>query len=385
MLESIIAALGMCADGVAEGLYGVRHRFSARAAGIGFVIGAFLVWWYQLVTPVNFTVESITIATRSSQRRPQILYIVALSAIPSIVLGLFGWYSTFVRFLSPSVVAGVIVGVGVILTKVGIEYLSERPITTSTSILAGVIAYALSRDLVPVIIASVVIGSVVDRFLPARLRHWNNAASEEEAATQDEATTNDTGQERPPTREDDPQEGQEPKFGLIPFHWRDILSRPVLLGAFSVFALRVGAVVSYATVNAELARRTPHLDGATVTAGVGSLVSALFGGPPLETTPASMAASPMPVFSTVLFMALMALICFCGLVGRLGRYLPLQAVAGFLVVLGLLVIPPNNLPQAATQPVAGGTALAVTALTNPFYGILAGEVVALLLAQGVHL
>lgn len=384
MLESVIAALGMCADGVAEGLYGVRHRFSARAAGIGFVIGAFLVWWYQLVTPTNFTVESITIATRSSQRRPQILYIVALSAIPSIVLGLFGWYSTFVRFLNPSVVAGIIVGVGVILTKVGIEYLGERPITTSTSILAGVIAYALSSDLVPVIIASVIIGSVVDRFLPARLRRWNNAASEEEAAAQDEEAT-DTNQERPPAGEDDPPEEQEPKFGLILFHWRDILSRPVLFGAFSVFALRTGTVVSYTTVNAEIARRTPHLDGATVAAGVGSLVSALFGGPPLETTPASMAASPMPVFSTVLFMALMALICFFGLVGRLGRYLPLQAVAGFLVVLGLLITIPDNLPQAAMQPVAGGTAIAVTALTNPFYGILAGEVVALLLVLGVHL
>jgi hypothetical protein len=77
------------------------------------------------VTPITFTVESIIVATRSAQRRPQILYIVAFSAIPSIVLGLRGLYSAFVNWISPAVIGGVIAGVGIILAGVGVDYLRE--------------------------------------------------------------------------------------------------------------------------------------------------------------------------------------------------------------------------------------------------------------------
>ena len=42
MFAAIMAAVGMCADGVAEGMYAARHRFSARAAGLGYAIGGML-------------------------------------------------------------------------------------------------------------------------------------------------------------------------------------------------------------------------------------------------------------------------------------------------------------------------------------------------------
>ena len=83
MIASILAAFGMCADGVAGGLYAIRHGFSARAASVAYAIGAVLAWVGALVTPITYTVESITVATRTAKKRPQVLYIVALSAIPS--------------------------------------------------------------------------------------------------------------------------------------------------------------------------------------------------------------------------------------------------------------------------------------------------------------
>lgn len=67
MFAAIVAALGMTADGMAEGIYAVRHRFSARAASIGYAIGAVVGWFYQVVTPITFTVESI--ANRRARRR----------------------------------------------------------------------------------------------------------------------------------------------------------------------------------------------------------------------------------------------------------------------------------------------------------------------------
>lgn len=366
MFSAIIAAIGMTADGLAEGLYGLRHRFAARAAAIGYAIAALLGWVYQVVTPVNFTVESITVATHSVKKPPQILYVVALSAVPSILLGLFGLYSSFVEWLNPATVAGVIAGVGIILTRVGVGYLRERPSVAFPAVGAGVLAYALTGNLVVVIVASMAAGTaarylIPQRFQPGARREAGGDGGEDEG-------DGDDGRGRHLFK----------GIHLTPLRWRDMFAPAVLIGAFSVFALRTGAVVSYDRVNSDLAGRSPEFDGVTVIAGLASLASGLLGGPPLEATPAPMAETSLPVFSTVLFMALMAVLTFAGLVGRLGRYIPLEAIGGFLVVLGIPVIMPENIPAAAGAPLIGGTALAVTALTNPFYGLLAGQAVALL-------
>lgn len=363
MIASILAALGMCADGVAEGLYAIRHGFSARAAAVAYGIGAVLAWTGSLVTPVTFTVESITIATRSARDRSQILFIVALSAIPSIILGATGLYSTFVGLLEPAVIAGIIAGVGIILAGVGVSYLRERPVVAGSSTLAGAAAWALTDNLVAVILASVLVGTVAGR-----------------AA----AATGLAGGAADASEGDDEEDGApEPHVGLPRFDPAVLVSGPVLIGALSVFFLRTGAVVSYDTVNAELAGVEPSLDLVTLMAGAASLASSLLGGPPLETTPAPMAAAPQPVLSTALFMTLMAGIAAFGLVSRLGALIPLQAIAGFLIVLGIPVIMPEQLPAAVEQPLAGATALAVTALSNPFYGIVVGSIVAALVGMGV--
>lgn len=363
MIATILAALGMTADGVAEGLYAIRHGFSARVAAVGYAIGAAIVWLSNAVTPLTFTVESIAVATRTAKERPQILYIVVLSAIPSIVLGALGLYSTLVGLLDPAVIAGTIGGVGIILTGVGVDYIKTRPLVAGSSTLVGFGIYLFTEDLVLVIIGAVLVGTLVSRFVPGSLERRLRGVSEEEEGEEEE------GAAEPP----------DDSFRPITFDRDLLLSRPVLVGAFAVFALRTGAVVSYDTVNADIAGTEPTLDMVTLMAGVGSLASGLLGGPPLETTPAPMAAAPNPVLSTALYMTIMAGVAGLGLIRRVGAIIPLQAIAGFLVVLGIPVIMPEQLPTAVESPLAGGTALAVTALTNPFYGIVAGELVALVL------
>ena len=358
MIAAILAAVGMCADGVAEGLYAARHRFSARAAAVGYAAGAGLGWLYGVVTPVTFTVESITVATRTAKERPQIVWIVALSAIPSIALGATGLYSSFVDLLDTAVVGGAIAGVGLILANVGFGYVRERPLTAGLAVVAGFVAFLIWDDLVAVIAASVIGGVVAARLVPDRFVPERELESREEKI----ARAEDEDVAEPPI--------ERPSFDL-----RGVLSWPVLVGAFSVFALRTGAVVSYDTVNAELAGTGQELDGVTLMAGVASLGSSLLGGPPIETTPAPMAATPEPVFSTVLFMGAMAVTTGIGLVGRLGRFIPLHAIAGFLVVLGVPVVLPENLPMVLDAAIPGSVALAVTAASNPFYGIVAGQLV----------
>lgn len=378
MIGNVLAALGMCADGVAEGLYAVRHGFRARAAALGYAIGAFIAWTANAVTPLTFTVESIAVATRTAKSRPQIFYIVVLSAIPSVVLGALGLYSVLIDFLDEAVIAGTIAGVGIILTGVAFDYLRARPIIAGSSVAAGLVAFVLTTDLVIVIIAALAVGTVSAHVVPSRFVKKD----EDEAENDEEGEDAEGAAEGEGAEESDGAE-RSGRFGLIRLDFGAVLSRPVIMGAFAVFALRTGAVVSYDTVNANLADQEPTLDAVTMMAGAGSLVSGLFGGPPVEATPAPMAEAPDPVLSTVMFMVFMAIIAGLGLIKRIGSVVPLEAIAGFLLVLGIPIIMPEQLPGALESPLAGGTALAVTALSNPFYGILAGQLVVLLLDAGL--
>ena len=80
-------------------------------------------------------------------------------------------------------------------------------------------------------------------------------------------------------------------------------------------------------------------------------------------------------------MAVMGIIILLGFVGRLGKYLPSQSIAGFLFIIGLLItfIPNLQSVAASEEPkdsVCGYVALGITAWSkNPFLGMVAGVVV----------
>ncbi|GII64672.1 xanthine/uracil permease [Sphaerisporangium krabiense] len=348
MFSAVLAALGMCADGLGEGLYAVHRGYRARAMAIGFALAAILTAVTRVVTPLNFTVESVAVATQSVKRTPQIYWVVVLSAVPTAVLGLLGLYEPLIELFDKGVIAGAVAGVGIMLAAAGVDYIRDRRATGIASTVAGVSAFLLTDDLAVTVVAAIAAGALVARFLGPRLG-------------------------------DEPEEAEAPKVEkprLIPFEWREMVSRPVLVGALSLFALRVGTVVSYDTVNSELAGTRPKLNEVFLVDGVASLAAGLFGGAPLEPTPSATAATEMPVFSAVLFLALMTAISAFGLVERMGRWVPLQSVAGFLIVIGVFVVLPDNIRQVNRLPDA--VAMAVTAFGNPFYGIVAGEVIALL-------
>ncbi|TDB91289.1 hypothetical protein E1264_02120 [Actinomadura sp. KC216] len=348
MLGAVVAALGMCADGIGEGLYAVRHGYRGRAAAIGFAIAAVLGALTRVVTPMNFTAESVAVATQAAKERPQIFYIVLLASVPTVVLGATGLYEPLIGLFDPGVVAGAVAGVGVLLASVGFGYIRDRRVAGGMSTVFGVAAFLLTEDLTVTVVASIASGSLAAHFLGARF----GEEPDEEAPDA----------ERP---------------SLIPVRWRDMIARPVLIGALSLFALRLGTVVSYETVNGELAPGTePDLNGAFLVNGAASLASALFGGPPLDPTPSPTAETAMPVASMVIFAAVMAVLAGAGLVERVGRWVPLESVAGFLIVVGAFVVLPENVGDVEDLP--DGVALTVTAFTNPFYGIVAGELVQLL-------
>jgi len=74
----------------------------------------------------------------------------------------------------------------------------------------------------------------------------------------------------------------------------------------------------------------------------------------------------------------MGILILTGVIDRLGKYLPSQSIAGFLLVIGFaLTFAPNLSAVAASDnPMSGYIALGVTAWSkNPFIGMVVGILV----------
>ena len=77
-------------------------------------------------------------------------------------------------------------------------------------------------------------------------------------------------------------------------------------------------------------------------------------------------------------MGIMAVILFCGLLPKIGKYVPSQSIAGFLLILGAVVTVPGD-------TIVAGVTMGVTAFTDPFFGMLAGTALKLLFGAGLGL
>lgn len=151
--------------------------------------------------------------------------------------------------------------------------------------------------------------------------------------------------------------------------------------ALALIALRLGTGIAYPAIDADIAGIDPvtgsgHsiFDVTSIIAGISGATSAFFGGTPLEPIISGTAASPNPVLSAALMMGIAGVILLLGWIGKAARYIPVQAVTGFLLLLGALIIFPENAPLAMEEdPIVGGVTATVTAATmDPFVGMIAG-------------
>ena len=99
----------------------------------------------------------------------------------------------------------------------------------------------------------------------------------------------------------------------------------------------------------------------------------------MESFISATASAPHPVWAGVIMMAVIGLILIFKLLPKIGRYVPSSSIAGFLFVLGIFKTVVLDAPTAfATNAAVGGTAMVVTAVTNPFLGMVAGVAAKLL-------
>lgn len=79
-------------------------------------------------------------------------------------------------------------------------------------------------------------------------------------------------------------------------------------------------------------------------------------------------------------MAIMALILLFFLLPKMGKFIPVGATAGYLFIIGAFIVIPDNLVVAVQGgDMAGIMTFIITAISDPFLGMLAGVVAGLVL------
>lgn len=361
----ILAVIAVIINGVPQLIYAESRGFALKPAGFAYLIGAFGNLMTHSVTPISAQAETITVASVKKNLRNNVSAIL-LAAVLMLTLAAFGGVNKIAVFAGIGIVSGMMSGVGLILAGVAWDMFGQEKRTTVISIVTAIAAYAIflndPNKVVWTIFISVIVATADFLFLQKRRVTLSETIEE--------------GREQL-------QMSNEWRFWKKNY-WSDFkLVKPtinlaVILGALSLVMLNIGANISFGGITASIAGTTQNYDHLSIINSLADFPSALFGGPPIEAIISGTAGAPWPVYCGIVFMFVMGILILLGLISRLGRYLPAQSIAGFLLVIGILLtfIPNLTAVSGSDQPIGGYIALGVTAWSkNPFLGMLVGVLV----------
>ena len=356
-LQDILAAIGVVLNGIPQGLLALSMGFASVPTALGFGVGVIGCLLLGSVAPISFQAETIVLAGTMGKNMRERLSMVFFAGVTMAALGACGLLTAIVNFAGETVLNAMMAGVGLVLTKLALGMMKENKLVGITSVVTAVLVYFfLGQNLVYTIVISLVVSSAAAKL-----------------AGQDIGGGVGTAE----------------KMGRLKLE-KPIFNLSVLRGALALACLTVGANIAFGSITGGIAGASQNVDHLTIYSGLADAVSALFGGAPVEAIISATAGAPHPVTAGVLMMGIMAVILFCGLLPKLGKYVPSQSIAGFLLILGAVVTVPGNAAAAfagtgAGDTIVAGVTMGVTAFTDPFFGMLAGTALKLLFGAGLGL
>lgn len=356
-LQDILAAIGVVLNGIPQGLLALSMGFGSVPTALGFGVGVIGCLLLGSVAPISFQAETIVLAGTMGKNMRERLSMVFFAGVTMAALGACGLLTAIVNFAGETVLNAMMAGVGLVLTKLALGMMKENKLVGITSVVTAVLVYFfLGQNLVYTIVISLVVSSAAAKL-----------------AGQDIGGGVGTAE----------------KMGRLKLE-KPIFNLSVLRGALALACLTVGANIAFGSITGGIAGASQNVDHLTIYSGLADAVSALFGGAPVEAIISATAGAPHPVTAGVLMMGIMAVILFCGLLPKIGKYVPSQSIAGFLLILGAVVTVPGNAAAAfagtgAGDTIVAGVTMGVTAFTDPFFGMLAGTALKLLFGAGLGL
>ncbi len=358
----LLAVVAVIINGVPQLLYAQARGFALKPAGFAYLVGGFGNLLTGSVTPISAQAETITVASVKKNIRDNVSSIL-LASLFMIIIAACGGITKISDFAGVAIISGMMSGVGLILAGVSLDMFNQDKRTSLVSIVAAIVAYAVFYNSPNKVVWTIFISVMVSTadFLLLQKRRVDISASIEEG--------------REPL-----QMSSEWRFWKKEY-WQDFkiikprINATVILGALSLVMLNIGANISFGGITASIAGTTQNFDYLSIINSLADLPSSLFGGPPIEAIISGTAGAPWPVACGIVFMFTTGILILVGVVDRLGKYLPSQSIAGFLLVIGFALTFAPNLSAVAgsDHPMSGYIALGVTAWSkNPFIGMVAG-------------
>lgn len=347
VVKDLLAALSVILNGLPQGLLALSFGFASVPTALAFIVGAVGCLISGSVAPISFQAETITLAGTMGEDMQERLSMIFFGGVGMTIIGIFGLLEKIVDFIGPAITSGMMAGVGIMLAKVALEMSRENKMVAYSSMAIAFITYMLTKDLVYTITLSVVLSSVI-----AFMRKQKS----------DIAIT----------------EREKLKLQKL------IINRNIIRGALAMICLNIGSNIAFGKITGDIANMDVNVDHLSIYSSLADMVSALFGGGPVESVISATGSAPHPMFSGVLMMVLMAIILFAGLLPKIGKYIPSESIAGFLFVLGAIITVPSNAVTALTAegiaggPIVGGVTMTVTAITDPFLGMVSGLIIKIL-------
>ncbi|RUT55070.1 permease family protein [Clostridium botulinum] len=346
--KDILSIFSVLLNGLPQGLLALSFGFASVPTAFAFLIGAAGNAITGSVVPISFQAETITLAGTIGDNLKERLSMIFYGGLIMTFIGLFGLMSKITDSIGPVITAGMMAGVGIMLARVSIEMARKNKIIGYVSIASGVITHLFTKDLVYTIAVSVIISSIVYNIFGKKNGEFSIIERE--------------------------------KININ----KPSLSLKILRGAMSMVCLNIGANIAFGNITGQLANRKVNIDHVSVISSLADMSSSIFGGAPVESIISATGGAPNPKASGIIMMLLMAAILFAGLLPKIGKYIPTESIAGFLFVLGAIVTVPVNAASALTSTAAnstiiGGVTMTVTAITDPFIGMILGLLMKILL------
>lgn len=354
-LTDLLAAISVVLNGIPQGLLAMSLGFASVPSALGFAIGAIGCLAFNSVAPISFQAETIAMARHLGKDISETLSMIFFGGLIMLIVGILGLQETVAGFAGTTITSAMMAGVGLVLARIALSQLKENPLVAGVSIATALIVYlGFGKNLVYTIVSCVVISSAVALI-----------------AKQDIGNGVDKIEEKPFRLS-----FKKPTFSL-----------KILRGAAAMACLNVGANIAFGDITGSLANTSQNIDQLSIYSSAADMVTSLFGGSPVEAIISATGSAPHPVAAGVLMMIIMAAILFCGLLPKIGKFVSPHSIAGFLLVLGLLVTVAGDAPAAfsGTNPgdnIIAATTMGVTAVVDPFFGMLAGIVLKVVFSLG---
>ena len=342
IITDILAVIGVVLNGLPQGLLALSLGFASIPTALAFFVGAIGNTVTQNVAPISFQAETITYAGKAGKNRSEACTIIFIGGVIMAIVGLTGSLTKIVDFIGSDIANGMMAGVGIMLSKTAIDMIKEDKIAGGVSLAAAIITYVIARNSSNVLVYTILISVVASCIASAIF---------------------EKGKQKTLTVVDDNFKHQ--KFAI---------NKNVIFGALGIACLNIGSNISFGSITASMASTAHYnVDQLTFISSLADMCSSFFGGAPVESIISATAAAPHAVWAGVAMMAAIGIILLSGLLPKIGKYVPSSSIAGFLFVLGVFKTVAPDAPAAlATAPAVGALTMTVTAVTNPFFGMLAG-------------